>query len=337
LKENNTFDSSSFFLYYYLMYHRVFVAGTFDGLHAGHDAILTAACEAGASVTIGLTSDVFVRNFKKNRDIAPFIARKADLEQWLSSHGYSEKALLIPIDDPYEPAASLTDLEVLVVTPDNKSRGEEINRIRKEKGLAPVGLLVVPLVPAEDRDPVSSTRVRGGEIDTSGRLILPDSLRPELVQPLGNILIGDAIGSSIEKHRSGIVVAVGDITTKTFLMAGVTPSLSIVDFQVERKPFPELDSRFVALNIFRVNIQSGPGFIAKEAVSVIKKWTMHPEEKIVLAVSGEEDLLALPAIAYGPPGAVVYYGQPGRGLVEVIATQEKKDEVIALLDKFSVK
>jgi hypothetical protein len=27
---------------------------------------------------------------------------------------------------------------------------------------------------------------------------------------------------------------------------------------VERKPFPELDGRFAALNIFRVNVASGP-------------------------------------------------------------------------------
>jgi len=322
------------------MYHRVFVAGTFDRLHSGHNAILTAACNAGEEVSIGLTSDAFVAKYKIQNTqyvIQSFEDRKKSLEQWLSSHGYGDKALIIPIDDPYEPAASLTDLEVLVVTPENKSRGEEINRIRKEKGLTPLGLLVVPLVPAQDSKPVSSTRVRDGEIDKTGRLIMPDTLRPELGKPIGHVCIGDAIGSSIEAHRNGIIVTVGDITTKTLLTAGAIPSLSIVDFQVERKPYPELDGRFTALNIFRVNVPSGPGFIAKEAISVIQKWSLHPEEKIVLAVSGEEDLLALPAIAYGPVGAVVYYGQPGKGLVEVIVTQKKMDEAIALLDKFSVK
>ncbi|MCX6793479.1 MAG: pantetheine-phosphate adenylyltransferase [Candidatus Gottesmanbacteria bacterium] len=317
------------------MYHRVFVAGTFDHLHTGHDAILTAACNAGEEVTVGLTSDAFVAKFKKDHTITPFTERKAGLEQWLSAHGYGDKTLIVPIDDPYEPAASLTDLEVLVVTPENKSRGEEINRIRKEKGLTPLGLLVVALVPAEDSKPVSSTRVREGEIDKTGRLIMPDNLRPELGKPMGQVLIGDAIGSSIEAHRRDIIVTVGDITTKTLLTAGVTPSLSIVDFQVKRKPYPELDGRFAALNIFRVQVPSGPGFIAKEAIEVIQKWSLRPEEKIVLAVSGEEDLLALPAIAYGPLSAVVYYGQPGKGAVEVVINQEKKNQAIALLEKFT--
>jgi len=317
------------------MYHRVFVAGTFDRIHTGHDAILAAGCEAGEEVTIGLTSDLFVKNFKKNVRVATFEDRKKSLEQWLADHKYGDKALIIPIDDPYEPAASLTDLEVLVVTQETKARGEEVNRIRKEKGLTPLGLLVVALVPAEDKKPVSSTRVREGEIYATGRLIMPDNLRPELRKPIGQVLIGDAIGSSIETHRKDIIVTVGDITTKTLLTAGVTPSLSIVDFLVERKPYPELDGRFAALNIFRITVPSGPGFIAKEAISVIQKWSTHPEEKIVLAVSGEEDLLALPAIAYGPIGAVVYYGQPGKGLVEVIINQEKKNQAIALLGKFT--
>ena len=322
-------------VYNNLMYHRVFVAGTFDRLHTGHDAILTAAFNAGEEVTIGLTSDLFVKNFKKNVNVAPFEERKTHLEQWLADHKYGDKALIVPIADPYEPAASLTDIDVLVVTPETKSRGEEINRIRKEKGLTPLGLLVVPLVPAADTKPVSSTRVREGEIDGTGHLIMPDNLRPELRKPIGQVLIGDAIGSSIEAHRKDIIVTVGDITTKTLLTAGVTPSLSIIDFLVERKPYPELDGRFAAMNIFRVTVPSGPGFIAKEAISVIQKWASHPEEKIVLAVSGEEDLLALPSIAYGPLGAVVYYGQPGIGMVEVVITQEKKNLAIALLGKFT--
>jgi cytidyltransferase-like protein len=319
------------------MYHRVLVAGTFDGIHVGHEAILTTSCETGEHVTIGLTSDAFVAAFKKDNTISPFSDRKAELEQWLTRHGYADRALIIPIDDPYEPAASLADLEVLVVTPDTKSRGEEINSMRKDKGLAPLGLLVVPLTRAQDLRPVSATRVRAGEIDKTGRLVLPDNLRPELTKPAGNVLIGDAIGSSIETHRNDVIVVVGDITAKTLLTAGVIPSLSIIDFQVNRKPYRELDGRFTALSIFRILVPSGPGFIAKEAIEVIQKWSTHPEEKIVLAVSGEEDLLALPAIAYGPLSSVVYYGQPGQGLVEVIVTQEKKDTAIALLDKFSVK
>lgn len=291
-------------------------------------------------MTIGLTTDAFVKTYKKDfTRIKPFAERKSELNRWCVDGGYDRKAIIIPIDDAYEPAATLPDLEVLVVTPENKARGEEISAKRKEKGLVPLALLVVPLVPAEDQKPISSTRVRNGEIDISGRLILPDNLRPELFKPLGEVLTGDAIGSSIEKNRSNIIITVGDMTTKTILTAGVIPNLIIVDFQVNRKPFPDSEAKLSGLTLYRLSVTSGPGNIAREAVDTIRKWANHPAEKMILAVTGEEDLLTLPAVAYGPVGSVVYYGQPARnatheGLVEVQVTEEKRIEAEVLLAKF---
>jgi len=112
-----------------------------------------------------------------------------------------------------------------------------------------------------------------------------------------------------------------------------------------------LQSREIALKNREVNVklvevavgilQTKPDDAHKDtrmwAIEVMKKWASHPEEKLVLAISGEEDLLALPAIAYAPVGAVVYYGQPGKGVVEVVITAEKRNQAIALLTKFSVK
>ena len=322
------------------MYTHVFLGGTFDRIHKGHGAMLARAFAVGDRVTIGLTSDEFVKKFRIQNEefrIEDYAKRKNTLLQWLQQHEFENRASVIAIDDPYEPAASMNDLDAIMVTPDNKVRGEEINTRRKSKGLSELTLVEVPLVPAQDAKPISAMRIRNGEIDTAGRLTLPDNLRPELAKPIGPVLVGDAIGSSIEAHRNGIVVAVGDITAKIFLTAGVIPSLSIVDFQVARKPYPYLDAKFTERNIFRITVASGPGFITDEAVQCIQKWATHPADKTVLVVRGEEDLLALPAVAYGPPGAVVYYGQPGIGMVEVVITAEKKNEAIALLERFSVK
>jgi cytidyltransferase-like protein len=317
------------------MYPRVLVAGTFDSLHDGHEELLTRSCEAGERVTIWLTSDAFVKKYKPGQTIQPFQVRKTNVQEWLNNHGFSQKSTVESIDDPYEPAISIKMEGVLVVTPENKARGEEINTKRKAAGLPPHALLLVGLVPAEDQKPISSTRVRNGEIDHSGRLIMPDNLRPELGEPLGEILVGDRIGSSIEKYRSSTVITVGDVTTSTFLTAGVIPKLIIVDFRVARQPFPENDVKLAQLNLYRVHVVSGPGFIAEEAVEAIKKWSTHATDTTVLVVDGEEDLLALPAIAYGPIGALVYYGQPDKGLVEVIITEEKRNGAVALLTKFT--
>jgi len=53
-----------------------------------------------------------------------------------------------------------------------------------------------------------------------------------------------------------------------------------------------------------------------------------------LIIDGEEDLLVLPVVQYAPIGSVVYYGQPGEGLVKVVVTKEKKRQVVALVAQF---
>lgn len=319
------------------MYPHVFVAGTFDRLHQGHEAMLARAFAAGDRVTIGLTSDAFVRRFKNaDRNYLPFAERKKNLDAWIDGGGFASRATVIPIDDPYEPAASMDGLDAIMVTPDNRGRGEEINKRRVGNGLAALALVAVPILKAEDAEPISATRVAAGEIDANGRLIMPDALRPELTKPLGGVLTGDAIGSSIEKNRNSIVITVGDMTTKTILLAGMVPNLIIVDFHVARKPYPDNEEKLRELNLYRIPVVSGPGFIAKEAIETIRKWARHPSEKMIVAVSGEEDLLTLPAVAYGPAGSIVYYGQPNEGLVEV-SVDAKRNDAAMLLTKFAVK
>jgi len=48
--------------------------------------------------------------------------------------------------------------------------GIKINEERVRRGLATVKIVVVGMVPSEDRLPISTTRIRAGEIDTEGKL-----------------------------------------------------------------------------------------------------------------------------------------------------------------------
>lgn len=302
-----------------MKFPHVFVAGTFDGLHKGHRFFLSKAFFLGKKITIGLTSDQFV---KKNK--AKYETRKKSLENWLQKKHWN--AEIIPIHDAYEPAVSYKESVVLLVTPDNKHRGEEINKLRKKRGLPQFTLIEVPLIKAEDHKQISSTRVRNGEIDTEGRLILPDNLRPELKKPLGVVL------TSVKERKSDCIITVGDVATKTLLLAGIQPTLAIIDNKVERKPYNDA-KKLLNTFIYRyIEVKSGPGFIAKEAIELIRKSMKMPQT--VIEVDGEEDLLALPAIVYAPLGAIVYYGQPQEGIVEVHVTKKTKGIAVALLSQF---
>ena len=45
-----------------------------------------------------------------------------------------------------------------------------ISDIRKSRGLAPIQIVEIPFVLAEDGEPISSLRIRYGEIDAHGKL-----------------------------------------------------------------------------------------------------------------------------------------------------------------------
>lgn len=346
-------------------YGHVFVAGTFEGLHKGHQALLNQAFAEGRNITVGLTSDAFVKKFKiKNVKfkITRFDTRNSVLEHWLKAHHLARRATIIPIDDPCEPAASMGDLDALVLTKETRARGEEINRKRIARGLKRLALIVVPMVSAQDGDPISATRIRTGEIDRdglpaqAGRLVMPESLRTLLSEPLGTVLTGKQITLSLQRNKEKTIITVGDVATKTLLDQKIMLTLAIIDFRVGRKPYTELTSYVNTLVLHSTRVESGPGYISVEARRAIQAMLVRlkSQEKLlhqplntkmdhVLIIDGEEDLLVLPVILSASLGSIVYYGQPRsasvrgkpHGLVEVVVTQKKKREVQTLLDSFT--
>jgi pantetheine-phosphate adenylyltransferase len=328
------------------MYNHIIIGGTFDGLHKGHVHILAHAFDKGARVTIGLTSEAYIRRYKKGQGVRPMSRRYSALTAWLRKNHVAERTTIVPLDNRWGPSI-LGEFDAIVVTPDNRHVAQEINTLRSERGLAALEVLTVDLIPAEDQKPISTTRIRKGEIDYTGHLTLPDSLRPELQKPLGRVLIGEDIKREVMKNKDNIVVAVGDVTTETLFLCGVRPALAIIDLRVKRSPYRSLEAFQFPKYYEIVRVVSGPGYISRPAVEAIRAWSgqVRKRKRVVLVINGEEDLLALPAIVHAPIGSVIYYGQPAQGdrifgtqiegLVEVNVTAEKKKEILELLDKFN--
>ncbi len=320
------------------MYKHVVVGGTFDTLHAGHQHFLSRAFEEGARVTIGLTSARYIRRFKRNKGITPYSKRYQALVGWLRRQGHAARATVVPLHDPYGPAILPDGFDAIVVTTDNFPTAYQINVRREAMGLPALAIIRIDLVAGQDAKPISATRIRKGEIDREGRLLMPSSLKPDLQRPLGSVLTGHQIIQSVLRNRDNVIVSVGDVTTQTVFACGVQPSLAIIDLQVERKPYQSFES-FKFPKRYKVKyLESGPGFIAKKAIKEIVRWSKDVKRRMVLVIDGEEDLLAMPAILHAPVGSIVYYGQPsiaGReGMVEVIVTAAKKDAVKELLSQF---
>ncbi|MEM3466522.1 MAG: pantetheine-phosphate adenylyltransferase [Thermoproteota archaeon] len=142
------------------------VGGTFDRFHRGHMLLLGLAAALGESVIVGVTSDKFAGS--KPHRVEPFAERSEKVSGFLRSIGYRGFSVL-KLDDYAGPAATL-DEGSLLVTFNTLRNGLLINRIRVEKGLLPLEVLLAPLLEAEDSAPISSTRVRRGEVDEKGFL-----------------------------------------------------------------------------------------------------------------------------------------------------------------------
>jgi len=149
------------------------VAGTFNVLHKAHHALLKKAFEIGDVVLIGLSTDEFAKKRKSlGLKITPFKKRKEALLTFLNNADFknNKKFTIIPLEDQFGPAIYMKDLHGIVVSPETEKKALEINLIRKEKGLKPLEIVVVPYVPSEDGKPISSTRIMKGEILRDGKV-----------------------------------------------------------------------------------------------------------------------------------------------------------------------
>jgi len=147
------------------------VAGTFDELHKGHKALLAKAFEVGDQVLIGLCSDDFIKTMKKSHATASYAQRLSELKAFLLEVGFLKRAKIITLNDPFEPALTSANIDALVVSRETEPAAHEINKKRRETGLFPLVVIVIDLVSSENSLPISTTRIRRGEIDREGHLL----------------------------------------------------------------------------------------------------------------------------------------------------------------------
>ncbi|KXB05005.1 hypothetical protein AKJ48_00745, partial [candidate division MSBL1 archaeon SCGC-AAA261O19] len=62
------------------------------------------------------------------------------------------------------------ELEAIIVSEETRSRAEEINEIRESNDLEALDIIEIPWVLAEDGKPISSIRIRYGEMDEHGEI-----------------------------------------------------------------------------------------------------------------------------------------------------------------------
>lgn len=147
---------------------KVALGGTFEPLHEGHKKLIDVAIRLGGKdVTIGITSDRMAR--ARIRSVLPFSIRAENVRRYvLRKYGFEPE--IVKITNPYGKTLEV-DFEYLVVSPETYEMALKINKKREELGKRKITIVKVDWIMAEDGKPISSTRIKKGEIDRYGSII----------------------------------------------------------------------------------------------------------------------------------------------------------------------
>lgn len=147
----------------------VATGGTFDIIHNGHIALLSESFSISQKVIIGLTSDELATRKQKTL-VNNYSKRLETLENLIEKKFPNSNYQISKLDNDFGPAVLEGDVQALVTSEETQPQGDVLNKLRSEKNLSLVEIIVVPMVLAKDGKRISTTRIKNSEIDTEGNL-----------------------------------------------------------------------------------------------------------------------------------------------------------------------
>ena len=150
----------------------VATGGTFDYIHIGHIKLLSTAFEISDHVIIGLTSDRFVKRYKLTSNIKNnYLRRLFNLKKYILLNFKDANYTILKLEDEFGPVISSSQIQAIIVSEETLVKVKQINKIRISNCLEPLRVIVVEIAKSSDGKPISSTRIRNGEIDEKGQIL----------------------------------------------------------------------------------------------------------------------------------------------------------------------
>tara|TARA_Y100000782_G_scaffold91326_1_gene99887 strand:+ start:13 stop:477 length:465 start_codon:yes stop_codon:yes gene_type:complete len=147
----------------------VAMGGTFDIIHSGHMALLNKAFSISTKVIIGVTSDQLA--VKKGKNPENDYSKRMSLLKSTIEENFPDSAFEISkLENEFGPAVLEESVKALIVSEETSDKGTLLNKLRAERNLPPVKIVVVPIVLAKDGKAISTTRIKNSEIDSHGNL-----------------------------------------------------------------------------------------------------------------------------------------------------------------------
>ena len=147
----------------------VAMGGTFDIIHSGHMALLNKAFSISTKVIIGVTSDQLAVKKGKNPE-NDYSKRMSLLKSTIEENFPDSVYEIAKLENDFGPAVLEDSVKALIVSEETSDKGTLLNKLRAERNLPPVKIVVVPIVLAKDGKAISTTRIKNSEIDSHGNL-----------------------------------------------------------------------------------------------------------------------------------------------------------------------
>lgn len=327
-------------------YNHAILGGTFDHFHLGHEQLIKNALEQSDRLTIGIVEKPFSTDKTYFSVLENYSARLKSLNTFLLKIDAIDRASIITIRDIYGTTLSDDTIQAIFVTDSTRSSAEKINSEREKINLPSLAIEVIPYFTGDDGEIVSSGRIRGGLIDRNGLSYLkffsrkdtyhlPDKLRTTLQQPIGKAITNLSLLRDLIPSGSP-VISVGDIVSLDLKKIGFYTTVNIIDYKTRRQELDiaEIKKYFPTTNIELINPAGtiNPK-IADILLTSLTEYDRSKESRVI-KVSGEEDLLALPAILLSPLNSYVIYGQYKVGMIVVEVTEAIKSQIKTYLEQF---
>ncbi len=191
------------------------MGGTFTYVHQGHLRLFSEA-KRFSKITIGLTSDEFVRRHKIYPSF-PYGKRLSGLRAALSKLKLLSRSKIVKIEKETDVADALSDADAIIVSEETVGAAARINAIRRRKSLKPLKIISVPLSYGGDLKKISCSAIYEGKTDLQGNL-----RKPVVIQ----------VGTENPTKLRGARAALARVFGKKFTLRG-----SKVDTGVADHPF----------------------------------------------------------------------------------------------------
>jgi len=329
------------------------IGGTFDRFHAGHRNLLMSALSECQSIEVWVTVDSIAK--AKDSRINPWKKRVKEIKQALDTE--SERLEFRELEDLHGPAPTHELASAIICTSETLPECETINSIRQESGLPVLEIICASHTMCWDGIPISSSRIRNGEIDRFGQRWIPESfetkemvmtaeVETELKDPFGQLIPGpendpshamtEALVQTEGAH--GPLIAVGDVTVRTLQDMGRPADIGLIDGRTKRQVWDGAEGIDSSLYDFVLECSSPAGRLTPSLLSscetAISSWN-NEEQSSLIIVEGEEDLAPLILHPLAPIDSVILYGQPGKGVVIRWCGEDAKHRCRRLLSGFA--